>query len=818
MHIPFDKNVFKEAVLTNIKERTGKTPEEATSEDIYQAVSEAIMAYIAVDWTNTKNKIAASEAKQAFYFSAEFLMGRAFDNNIINFGLQHGIIEMLEDLHLDLNLIEDQEPDAALGNGGLGRLAACFLDSLATMGYAGHGYGIRYKYGMFEQKIQNGYQVEAPDNWLKKGDPWEVRRDSDAVYVKFGGRVDNVMEDSGRIGFRRNNAETIIAVPYDMPIIGYKNGCINTLRLWQAQAPEPFDLTAFNNGEFEQAVVAQNNAENISRVLYPNDYSYQGKELRLRQQYFFTSASLQDIITKFVHKYGDHGWEKFPEKVAIQLNDTHPVVAIPELMRLFMDWKGLDWDFAWQLTTQTFAYTNHTVLAEALEVWDLNLFRGLLPRIYQIVEEINRRFMDELRTKYPNDHHRQSRMSILDHGQIKMAHLAIVGSHSVNGVAKLHTQILEREVLKDWYELYPEKFQNKTNGITPRRWLVKANPKLTTLIDSKIGESWKTNLDELQKLKQFIDDQSFLEELMRVKQENKITLTNYIKYWTDIELNPHAIFDVQVKRMHEYKRQLLNALQIIAMYLQLRENPAMDIYPRAFIFGGKAASGYWRAKTIIKLINNIANVINQDNRIQGKLKVVFVPNYRVSVAEKIFPGADVSEQISTAGKEASGTGNMKFMANGAITIGTLDGANVEILEEVGAENCVIFGATTEEIHELNINQNYQPLDYYHSDPLLKDTLDSLINGTFTIGEDENLFRNLYDSLLYGVDGNPADTYYLLKDFDAYRKAQGTIDLLYRDRNLWAKMMLINIASCGKFSSDRTIQEYADEIWHIKPLT
>lgn len=818
MHIPFDKNAFKEIVLTNIKERTGKTPKEATPEDIYQAVSEAIMAYIAVNWTNTKHKIALSEAKQAFYFSAEFLMGRAFDNNIINFGLQHGIIEMMEDLHLDLTLIEDQEPDAALGNGGLGRLAACFLDSLATMGYAGHGYGIRYKYGMFEQKIQNGYQVEAPDNWLKKGDPWEVRRDSDTVYVKFGGRVDNVMEDSGRIGFRRNNAEIVIAVPYDMPIIGYKNGCVNTLRLWQAQAPEPFDFSAFNEGKFEEAVVAQNNAENISRILYPNDHSYRGKELRLRQQYFFTSASLQDIIAKFVRQYGNQSWEKFPEKIAIQLNDTHPVVAIPELMRLFMDWKGLDWDFAWQLTTRTFAYTNHTVLAEALEAWDLNLFRGLLPRIYQIVEEINRRFMDELRAKCPNDYNKQNRMSILDQGQIKMAHLAIVGSHSINGVAKLHTQILERDVLKDWYELYPEKFQNKTNGITPRRWLVKANPKLTQLIDSKIGESWKTNLDKLQKLKQFIDDQTFLEELMRVKQENKITLTNYIKYWSDIELNPHAIFDVQVKRIHEYKRQFLNALHIISMYLQLRNNPALDIYPRAFIFGGKAASGYWRAKTIIKLINNIADVINQDSRIEGRLKVVFVPNYRVSVAEKIFPGADVSEQISTAGKEASGTGNMKFMANGAITIGTLDGANIEILEEVGAENCVIFGTTAEEIHELTTTQSYQPLEYYHSDPLLKETLDSLINGTFTVGEDENLFRNLYDSLLYGVDGNPADTYYLLKDFNAYRTAQETIDRLYRDRNLWAKMMLINIASCGKFSSDRTIHEYADKIWHIKPLT
>jgi len=817
MSINFNKQAFKDSVLYNIKERTGKHPKEASKHDLYKAISESIMALITDSWADTKLKITTTKSKQAFYFSAEFLMGRAFGNNIINFDLQYDISDVLKELGVNLNEIEEQEADAGLGNGGLGRLAACFLDSLATIGYPGHGYGIRYKYGMFEQKIEDGYQIEVPDNWLENGDPWEVRREQQAVYVKFGGHVDNIIESSGRIGFRRNDAFTVIAIPYDMPIIGYRSNHINTLRLWQAQAPEPFDLQAFNNGEYEKAMHSQNTAEDISRVLYPSDHSPSGKELRLKQQYFFTSASLQDIITQYTYHYGDNEWEQFPDKIAIQLNDTHPVVAIPELMRLLMDWKQLDWDIAWKITSSVFSYTNHTVLAEALETWDITVFRNLLPRVYQIVEEINRRFTEKLVTIYPQDFNRQKRMSILGSGQLRMAHLAIVGSHKVNGVAALHTHILETDVLKDWYELYPEKFLNKTNGITPRRWIVKSNPRLTRLIDQKIGEEWKIDLEQLQLLKQFKDDQDFLNQLLEIKKNNKIELAKDIKKWTGIELNTNSIFDIQVKRLHEYKRQLLNVLNIITLYFQLKDNPNLNIVPRSFIFGAKAAAGYWRAKSIIKLINNVAKIINNDPIINNKIKVVFIPNYRVSIAERIFPAADVSEQISTAGKEASGTGNMKFMANGAITLGTLDGANVEILEEVGQENCIIFGATADEISEMTKNNSYNPWHYYHSNPMLKKVLDSLIDGTFTVGEDPNLFKDIYDSLLYGTDGNPPDTYFLLQDYQAYVEAQNTVNDLYQDQNKWAKIILENIANSGKFSSDRTIHEYANEIWNIKKI-
>lgn len=817
MKLKFNKEEFKQSILSNIKERTGLTPQEASLQDIYHAVSQAVMAYITPQWSATKSASRAKGVKQAFYFSAEFLMGRAFDNNLINFGLEKEIIDLFQELSIEFNLIEDQESDAGLGNGGLGRLAACFLDSLATLGYPGHGYGIRYKYGMFEQRIENGFQTEYPDEWFEKGDPWEMRRGADAVHVKFGGRVDYVTEDLGRVGFRRNDSEVVIAVPYDMPIIGYGNGHINTLRLWQAQAPEPFDLDAFNAGEYEKAVAAQNAAENISRVLYPNDNSQRGKELRLRQQYFFCSASLQDILEKYIRTYGKEELLLFPERIAIQLNDTHPVVAIPELMRQLMDWQKLDWNHAWAIVSKTFAYTNHTVLAEALECWNIEMFRNTLPRVYQIVEEINRHFLDVLRQKYPNDYQRHSRMSILEHGVLRMAHLAIVGSHKVNGVAALHTELLKHEVLKDWYELFPEKFLNKTNGITPRRWIVKANPKLTKLIDSKIGESWKINLDELSALKKFTNDKSFLNQVMDVKKSNKINLVSCIKKWTDIDISADAIFDIQIKRLHEYKRQFLNVLHIIFLYQKLKANPSLDIHPRVFIFGGKAASGYWRAKAIIKLINNVANVINNDTSIKDKIKVVFIPNYCVSAAEKLFPAADVSEQISTAGKEASGTGNMKFMANGALTIGTLDGANVEILEEAGAENCVIFGATAEEVSKMTKESSYNPWDYYNNNPILKNVLESLVDGTFTAGEDPNLFRSLYDSLLHGVDGAHPDVYFLLYDFDAYCSAQQKVEDLYRDKEAWAKIILMNIASCGKFSSDRTIHEYAQEIWNIKPI-
>ncbi len=813
----FDKKSFKHDVLTNIKEQTGKTPQEANATDLYNALGKTIMAHITDAWATTKDKTNQSQGKSAFYFSAEFLMGRSLGNNLVNFGLQNDILDVLKEMDIDLNHIEDQESDAGLGNGGLGRLAACFLDSLATLGYPAYGYGIRYKYGMFEQKIENGYQVEVPDNWLEHGDVWEVRREAQAVHVKFGGHVDNIREDSGRVGYRRNNAETVIAIPYDMPIVGYKNGHVNTLRLWQAQAPEPFDLVAFNEGDYEGAVRNQNAAENISRVLYPNDNSDSGKELRLRQQYFFCSASLQDIIHNYIAQYGDNQWDAFPQKVAIQLNDTHPVVAIPELMRLLMDWQMVDWDIAWGIVKQVFAYTNHTVLAEALESWDINMFQHVLPRVYQIVEEINNRFLEGLRDDYPNDYAKHSRMSILDGGRLKMAHLAIVCSHKVNGVAALHTDILKNDVLKEWYELYPEKFLNKTNGITPRRWIIKSNPSLTSLLNEKIGTTWQKDLDNIKAFEKFADDGTILDKLFDIKLENKTRLADYIKEVMGVELDPSSIFDIQVKRLHEYKRQLLNVLYIIGLYLQLKENPKLDIHPRSFIFGAKAASGYWRAKTIIKLINNIAGVINNDPEVSKKLKVVFIPNYRVSMAEKIFPAADVSEQISTAGKEASGTGNMKFMANGAITIGTLDGANVEILEEVGADNCIIFGATVEELDELNANGNYHPREYYNNNPLLRKILESMVDGTFTMGEDINLFRNIYDVLLNGADGNRPDTYFLLKDFQSYKDAQDKIDTLYRDKKSWSKMALFNIANCGKFSSDRTINEYAKEIWNIKPL-
>ncbi len=814
----FNKEQFKHDLILNIKEQSGKIQKDALTEDFYVALSKTIMGYVSEHWAATKEAVHTQKQKQAFYFSAEFLMGRSLGNNIINFGLYNEVLSVVEELGIDLNKLEDQESDAGLGNGGLGRLAACFLDSLATLGYPGNGYGLRYKYGMFEQKIENGYQVEKPDNWLEKGDAWEVRRETQLVYVKFGGHIENIWDENlGRVGYRRSNAETVIAIPYDMPIIGYANNHINTLRLWQAQAPEPFDLNAFNDGDYEAAVRNQNAAENISRVLYPNDNTQRGKELRLRQQYFFTSASLQDIIHQFKATYGEDSWELFPQKIAIQLNDTHPVVAIPELMRLLMDWQALEWDESWEIVTKVFAYTNHTVLAEALESWDINMFRSVLPRIYQIVEEINKRFNKVLQETYPNDYARHGRMAILDHGRLKMAHLAIVGSHKVNGVAALHTDILKEDVLKEWYELFPEKFLNKTNGITPRRWILKSNQKLTAFLDQKIGSEWHTDLTLLKELTKFENDETVLSTLMDIKQSNKVRLADKIKEWTGVELDPTSIFDIQIKRLHEYKRQLLNVLNIIHMYHTIKENPNLDIHPRSFIFGAKAASGYRRAKLIIKLINNIAQVVNNDPVVSKKMKVVFIPNYRVSVAEFLFPAADVSEQISTAGKEASGTGNMKFMANGAITLGTLDGANVEILEEVGADNCVIFGATTEEVNELLNTNSYYPQSYYNDNLHLKRAIDSLVDGTFTMGEDQNLFMELFDSLIVGIDGNAPDTYFVLKDFAAYVEAQQKVDKLYRDKKAWSKISLYNTALCGKFSSDRTIHEYAKEIWDIKEL-
>jgi starch phosphorylase len=808
------KDEFKNSILNHLK-LAGTKLEDATKRELFDAVSKAAMELVMENWSKTKETYDSQNVKQAYYLSAEFLMGRAFSNNLVNLTILDDVKEALEDLNININEIEDQEEDAGLGNGGLGRLAACFLDSLATLELPGHGYGIRYKYGMFKQKIENGFQVEYPDRWLDYEDPWEVERRSEAVKVKFGGEVIVVKDADGREHFRRESAEVVTAVPYDMPIIGYGVKTVNTLRLWQAESEDGFDLQAFNDQHYTTAVKKQTQAEDISRVLYPNDSGPSGKELRLRQQYFFVSASLQDIMRKFKAKHGND-FSKLPDYVAIQLNDTHPVVAIPELMRLLMDWEKLDWETAWAICTKVFSYTNHTILAEALEKWPIDLFKGLLPRIYQIVEEINRRFLLELREKYPTDWQKHQQMAIIGDGMIKMAWLAIVGSHAVNGVAALHTEILKNQELKEWYELYPEKFQNKTNGVTQRRWLLKSNPELSELITKLIGDKWITDLSELKKLEKYADDEKVLKEFIKIKHTKKEQLAKYILDTLGIYINPDSLFDVQIKRLHEYKRQLLNVLHIIDLYNNLKANPDLDIAPRTFIFGAKAASGYKRAKQIIKLINAVAIKVNNDPDIKGKIKVVFVPNYRVSVAEKLFPAANLSEQISTAGKEASGTGNMKFMINGAPTIGTMDGANVEIVEEAGIENNFIFGLTSDEVATLNSTGEYNPWNEYNSVPGLKKVMEQLLDGTFS--DDRSIFTEIYNSLMYGADGNRPDQYYVLKDFASYREAQLRVDKAFRDELGWAKKAWLNIANSGKFSSDRTIQQYADEIWNIKKTT
>lgn len=809
-----DKQIFKENVLGKLKEHTGKTLDEASKRDIFEAVSKAAMDYVIDDWQATKDTYNKENAKQAYYLSAEFLMGRAFGNNLVNLLLEEDVKGVLDELGFDYNELEDTEADAGLGNGGLGRLAACFLDSLATLELPGHGYGIRYKYGMFEQKIENGYQIEVPDNWLEYGDPWTIKKQDEAVTVKFGGHIIVERDENGKEQYIRVNTEDIKAIPYDMPIVGYGNKTVNTLRLWEAEAADGgFDLQLFNDQQYLRSVEKGNLAEDISRVLYPNDSGPSGKALRLKQQYFFVSASLQDIVEKYTAKHGED-YSEFAENIALQLNDTHPVVAIPELMRILVDWKGLTWEAAWNITTKVCAYTNHTLLAEALEKWPIELFSSLLPRIYQIIEEINRRFLEKLRKKYPNDWARYHRMGIIADGMVKMAWLAIVGSHSVNGVAALHTELLKHEELTDWYELFPEKFNNKTNGVTQRRWLLKSNPEQSKLLNEKIGDAWITDLSKLKEFEKFQDDDDVLNRLMKIKYDSKVKLAEYIKEHNGVDIDPDSIFDVQIKRLHEYKRQLLNILHIMSLYNQLKENPNLDMHPRTFIFGAKAASGYRRAKQIIKLITSVADKVNNDDTIQGKLKVVFLENYRVSVAEKIFPASDVSEQISTAGKEASGTGNMKFMMNGALTIGTLDGANVEIVEEAGIENAFIFGLNSDEVAELNANNAYNPWDEYHNNPQLKKVIDQLTDGTYNVDNVE-IFKELYDSLMYGVEGNSADQYYVLKDFGPYAKAQADLDKAYRDKREWTKKALINIANAGKFSSDRTIQQYADEIWDIK---
>ena len=809
-----NKADLKASIVKELRRDFGKTLEEAHDYELYYAVSRAAMDYIVEKWYNTKKTYAVKQVKQAYYFSAEFLMGRYLGNNLINLKINEAVKETLEELGVDINKVEDQEFDTGLGNGGLGRLAACFLDSMATCKLPGHGYGLRYKYGMFEQKIENGYQVEYPDDWTRYGDPWSIVR-MDRVYeVKFGGQIEVHKDEVGKEYFKRVNTENVLAVAYDVPVVGYGNDTINTLRLWEARSPEGFDLKLFNDQTYLQASAKAVEAQDISRVLYPNDTEKDGKLLRLKQQFFFTSASLQDIVRRYKGTYGND-FSKFAEKVAIQLNDTHPVVAIPELMRIFLDSEKLLWDEAWSICKKVFAYTNHTILSEALEKWDIALFQPLLPRIYQIIEEINRRFVEELHQKYPGDFGKIQYMSIIGNSQVRMAWLAIVGSHKVNGVAALHTEILKDSELKDWYDLYPEKFLNKTNGITQRRWLLKANPELSSLITELIGDGWTTDLYKLKELEKYLDDENVLNRVDEIKLHNKERLANYIKETTGIEVNPHSIFDIQVKRLHEYKRQLLNVLHIMDLYNRLKENPLLDIEPRTFIFGAKAASGYRRAKSIIKLINTLAERINNDADINGKIKVVFLENYRVSLAEKIFPAADISEQISTASKEASGTGNMKFMLNGALTLGTMDGANVEIVEEAGLENEFIFGLSAAEVEEFQRNGQYNPFDDYNKVEGLKKVVDQLGDGTFD-DDHKGIFRELQTSLLYGVDGSRPDVYFLLRDFDSYREAQTRIDNAYKNKRDWARKALINIANAGKFSSDRTIMEYAREIWNIEP--
>ena len=805
--IDFDKEGFKKEVIINVKTLYRRPIEEATPQQVFQAVSYAVKDDIIDRWIATHKEYEKKNVKTVYYLSMEFLMGRALGNNLINLTYYDAVKEALDELGFDLNLIEDQEPDAALGNGGLGRLAACFLDSLATLGYPAYGCGIRYRYGMFKQAIKDGYQIELPDDWLKDGNPFEIKRPEYAVEVKFGGYV-RVENRDGRNYFIQDGYQTVRAVPYDVPVVGYGNNVVNTLRIWDAEADQEFCLDSFDKGEYEKAVEQQNLAKTIVEVLYPNDNHYAGKELRLRQQYFFISASVQRAILKFKEKNSDI--HKLPEKITFQMNDTHPTVAVAELMRILMDEEGLEWDDAWDITTRTCAYTNHTIMAEALEKWPIELFSRLLPRIYQIVEEINRRFVLKIQSMYPGNQDKVKNMAILYDGQVKMAHLAIAGSYSVNGVAALHTKILEERELKDFYEMRPEQFNNKTNGITQRRFLLHGNPLLASWITDKIGDEWIVKLSNLKKLKVYATDEKYQQEFMNIKYQNKIRLANYIKEHNGVDVDPRSIFDVQVKRLHEYKRQLLNILHVMYQYNELKTNPSYDMYPTTYIFGAKASAGYKRAKLIIKLINSVADVINNDASIKGKIKVVFIENYRVSNAELIFAAADVSEQISTASREASGTGNMKFMLNGAVTLGTMDGANVEIVEEVGEENAVIFGLRAEEVMKYEREGGYNPKDIYNNDAAVRTVLTQLINGMYS-SDDPDRFRDLYDSLIN------EDVYFILKDFASYVEAHRKIDTLYRDEKNWAKMVMLNTACSGKFSSDRTIEEYAKEIWNLKKV-
>ena len=811
----FNKEAFIEDVKENVKNLYRKTLDEASQQEIFQAVSYTVKDVIIDDWLATQKAFDKQDPKMVYYMSMEFLMGRALGNNMINLKMYKEVKEALEEIGLNLDEIEDQEPDPALGNGGLGRLAACFMESLATLGYAAYGCGIRYRYGMFKQKIKDGFQVEVPDNWLKNGYPFELRRPEYSYEVKFGGYVRAEVTEEGKTRFVQENYQSVLAVPYDMPIVGYGNHVVDTLMIWDAEPMECFELDSFDKGDYQKAVEQENLARNLVEVLYPNDNHIAGKELRLKQQYFFVSASVQRALARYKKHHDDI--HKLPEKVTFQLNDTHPTVAVAELMRILLDEEGLSWDEAWEITTKTCAYTNHTIMAEALEKWPIEIFSRLLPRIYQIVEEINRRFILQIQAEFPGDNGKVARMAIVYDGQVKMAHLAIAAGYSVNGVAKLHTEILKNEQLHDFYELFPQKFNNKTNGITQRRFLMHGDPLLADWVSEHIGNDWITNLAHIEKLAIYATDKKAQQEFMNIKYQNKLRLAKYIKEHNGIEVDPRSIFDVQVKRLHEYKRQLLNILHVMYLYNELKEHPDMDFYPRTFIFGAKAAAGYKNAKLTIKLINNVADVINNDRSINGKIKVVFIEDYRVSIAEWIFAAADVSEQISTASKEASGTGNMKFMLNGALTLGTMDGANVEIVEEVGKENAFIFGMSSDEVIAHERNRDYDPMQIFNTDQDIRKVLMQLINGFYSPNDPE-LFRDLYNSLLNTQCTQFADTYFILKDFRSYADAQKRVMEAYKDEEGWAKSAILNIAHAGKFSSDRTIQEYVDDIWHLDKIT
>lgn len=807
----FEKEQFIKEVKGNVKNLYRKTLEEASVQEVYQAVAYTVKDVIIDQWLATQQTFEKEDPKMVYYMSMEFLMGRALGNNLINLTAYQEVSEALKEIGFDINAIEDQEPDPALGNGGLGRLAACFMDSLATLGYPAYGCGIRYRYGMFRQKIKDGFQIEEPDNWLKDGYPFELRRPEHTFEVKFGGFVRSEMDEKGNVKFIHDGYQSIRAVPYDMPIIGYDNNMVNTLMIWDAEPVQCFELNSFDKGDYKKAVEQENLAKNLVEVLYPNDNHPAGKELRLKQQYFFVSASVQRALARYKKDHPD--LRKLPEKVVIQMNDTHPTVAVAELMRILVDEEGMTWEEAWEITGKTCAYTNHTIMAEALEKWPIEIFSRLLPRIYQIVEEINRRFILDIEKKFPGDQGKVQKMAIIYDGQVRMANLAIAAGFSVNGVARLHTEILKERELHEFYEMFPEKFNNKTNGITQRRFLYHGNPLLADWVNRYIGKDWITNLAHIEKLAIYAEDEKAQQEFMNIKYQNKLRLADYILKHNGVEVNPRSIFDVQVKRLHEYKRQLLNILHVMYLYNKIKEHPDMEFYPRTFIFGAKAAAGYQNAKLTIKLINSVADVINNDRSINGKIKVVFIEDYKVSNAEWIFAAADVSEQISTASKEASGTGNMKFMLNGAVTIGTMDGANVEIVEEAGEENEFIFGMSAQEVIEHEAKRDYDPMQIFNSDQEIRQVLMQLINGFYS-GNDSELFRPLYNSLLNTQNTQYADTYFILKDFRSYAQAQERVEAAYRDEKRWAKMAILNVAHSGKFTSDRTIQEYVDDIWHL----